>query len=422
MNHLHHLALLIAISASVGCGDSNPLANYPTREGEVTPSGVKLGGVFRYNVSADPRSLDPIRSGESSATAAITQIFDGLVNFDPDLNLVPGLAESWDISEDGLTYTFHIRRGVYFHDNPCFPDGVGREATAHDVQFSLKRLLGPHSTGAWILTDSVQGALEFNDGEADDVEGFEIVDDYTFRVRLIEPFAPFIYRLAMTYSFITAPEAVEYYGDDFFTNPVGTGPFQFVHWRPRREVLMARNPRYWKTDEDGVQYPYLDAVRMSLIADLKIEWLEFDRGGLDRLYSIHEDLWGNIMDENRQLRERFSQYNLHRQELLVTQYYGFNMEERPFKDNRLLRQAFNYAIDRDAIIEHVMNGRAVPAQGVIPGGMPYYESIAEGYNFDLDKAKSLLAEAGYPNGEGLGDVLLELNSGGTTNESIAEAI
>lgn len=423
------LSLLVVVLASCGqnrgaSGPQRSLEGYPSRAGEVTPSGIHLGGVFRYNVSSEPRSLDPVNTGESSATAVVTQLYDGLINYDSNLNLIPGIAKEWEISEDGKTYTFHLREGVRFHDDPCFPNGEGREVTAHDVDFSLHRVVDPSttSTGAWIFTDVVMGAEAFYSGEADRVSGFEVVDDYTFRITLNDVFAPFLYRLAMTYCYITAPEAVDHYGEDFFQNPVGTGPFDFVHWKSRQEILMVRHPNYWRTDEDGVQLPYLDAARMRFIADLKIEFLAFDRGNLDRLYSIHEHNWPTVMDENRELRPDYQKYQLLRKELLVTQYYGFNLEKEPFKDNAKLRQAFNYAIDREGIIEFVMNGRASVADSMVPHSMPGYESITEGYTRDLERAQQLLAEAGYPNGEGLPPITLDLNSGGTTNESIAEAI
>lgn len=409
----------------IGCGGGGiDLGEYSSRIGEVTPSGIKLGGVFHYNESAEPRSLDPVRTGESSATAVVSQIYDGLVKFDSNLNLEPGLAERWDISDDGLEFTFYLRQGIRFHDDECFPDGIGREMTAADVNYSLHRVCDPSTmtTGAWIFTDLVEGAQAFNEGTADSISGFEVIDDYTFKIRLMKKSSLLLYRLAMTYSFITAPEAVEHYGADFFQNPVGTGPFRFVDWNTRQYIGMVRNEHYWKTDADGVQLPYLDAAIMTFVPDFKIEFIEFDRGNLDRLRSIHEDLWTNIIDENRELRPEFDHYQLLTQELLVTQYYGFNLEKEPFKDNKALRQAFNYAIDRDSIIEFVLNGRGVPSTGVVPGSMPGHESITTPYTFDLEKARALMVEAGYPNGEGLPPITLDLNSGGTTNESIAEAV
>ncbi|MBI1388519.1 MAG: ABC transporter substrate-binding protein [bacterium] len=421
-------ALLLAVSCGSNAGGAHvPFTELPegasTRAGQVTPSGKTLGGLMRVNESAQPRSLDPVRTGESSATAVCTQIYDALVNLDPNLEIVPGLAESYEISDDGLLYTFHIRKGVRFHDDPCFPGGEGRELTAHDIDYSFSRLLDDttQSTGAWVFLDVVIGAEAFHKKEAQRVEGFEIPDDYTFSIRLHTPFTSFIQRLAMTYCYITAPEAVKYYGEDFFQHPVGTGPFRYVHWLPGREILMVRNDHYWRTDADGVRLPYLDGVRFTFIPDFKIEFIEFDSGNLDRLYSIPEDLWLNVMDEDGNVRPEYQKYQILNKELMVSQYYGFNVTKKPYDDKRV-RQAFNYAIDRQAIIDYVLFGAGAPARSIVPRTMPHYQSVTEGYGYHPDKAKALLAEAGYPGGEGLGELTLDLNSGGTTNEVIAEAI
>lgn len=424
---------LFAIALLFGCGGaSGPNVYAPDTElppgavsrlGQTTSSGITLGGLYRMNESAEPRSLDPVRTGESTATALTTQLYDGLVNLDPNLNIVPGFAESYEISDDGLLYTFKIRRGVMFHDDACFPGGKGREANAHDVKYSFQRLLDPstQSTGAWVFVDNVIGAKDYRDQKVDDVEGFEVVDDYTFKIHLHTPFSAFLQRLAMPYCFIHPHEAVEKYGSDFFQNPVGTGPFKFVHWKPGQEILMVRHPNYWKKDKDGVSLPYVDAVRCTFIPDMKIEFIEFDSGNLDRLYYIHDDLFKSILTEDNQLRPQYSQYQLLTRDLLLLQYYGFNVTIEPFTDKRV-RQAFNYAIDRDSIIKFVLNGRGSPATGIVPPSMPNYSSITTGFTYDLEKAKALMAEAGYPNGEGLPEITLELNSGGTINELVAEAI
>ncbi|MBZ0255476.1 ABC transporter substrate-binding protein [bacterium] len=424
---------LFAIALLIGCGGaSGPKVYTPDTElppgavsrlGQTTPSGITLGGLYRMNEAAEPRSLDPVRTGESTATALTTQLYDGLVNLDPNLNIVPGFAESYEISDDGLLYTFKIRHGVYFHDDECFPNSKGRIANAHDVKYSFQRLLDPstQSTGAWVFVDNVVGAKDFRDKKVDDVEGFEVVDDYTFKIHLHTPFSAFLQRLAMPYCFIHPHEAVEKYGSDFFQHPVGTGPFKFVHWKPGQDILMVRHPNYWKKDKDGVSLPYVDGVRCTFIQDMKIEFIEFDSGNLDRLYYIHDDLFKSILTDDNQLRPAYSQYQLLTRDLLLLQYYGFNVTKEPFTDKRV-RLAFNYAIDRDSIIKYVLNGRGTPATGIVPPSMPNYSSITTGFTYDLEKAKTLMAEAGYPNGEGLSEITLELNSGGTVNELIAEAI
>lgn len=415
-------ASIMAISL-LGCGKQTGIS-VSSRLGEVTPSGIKLGGVLRMNEEETPRSLDPVRIGDSASHDIGTQLFDGLLNFNNQIELEPGIAERYEISNDGLTYTFYLRKGVSFHDNPCFPDGKGREVKAEDVKYSFTRVLNPEnqSTGVWLFDKMVEGASEYLNGQADEVTGFQAIDDYTFQLRLIKPFGPFIYRIAMAYGFIVPREAVEYYGKDFFQHPVGTGPFRFVHWKPGQEILLARNEQYWKRDKDGVQLPYLDGIRISRINDFKISFLEFDVGNLDFIKQIHEDVWSKVFDNNNQVRPEYQKYQILSKPLWVLQYFGFNLTQPPFKDNHALRQAINYAVDREAIIQYVMNGRGQPANGVVPVGIPGYRSDVEGYSYNPDKAKELLAQAGYPNGEGLGEIVLQLNSGGTVNESIAEAV
>ncbi len=431
-NTFQTITLILALIWIAGCGggsrEARPVLKMnqipATRVGETTPSGIKLGGVLRINEAADPRSLDPVRTGESVSHNITKQIYDALMEFDNDLNLHPGLAKSYEVSDDGRVYTFHLQDGVRFHDDPCFPGGQGRELTAEDVKYSLTRVLDPKalSTGAWIFLETVEGAKAFNNGDANSVSGFKVVDDKTFEITLNEPFGPFIYRVAMTFTFIHPPEAVQHYGNDFFQNPVGTGPYQFVHWKPSQEIVLKRNPHYWRKDDDGTQLPYLDGIRFTLLPDYKTEFFELETGGLDSITSIHEDLWSRVFDKENNLREAYQKYRLQKQDLFVTQYYGFNLNKEPFKGNKTLRQALNYAIDRESFIRYVLNGRGVPARGIVPHNMPGYESKVKGYDYDLEKAKSLLAEAGYPNGEGLPPLILHLNSGGTSNENLAEAI
>lgn len=417
------LVFLIAILA-YGCGQSDRYADLPTRRGEVTPSGIKLGGVLRLNEEAAPRSLDPVLISEDAGHHVGDQIYESLLEFDDRLNLIPGLAERYEISEDGKVYTFYLRKGVVFHDNPCFPSGKGREMLAGDVKYTFSRVLHPgsRSTGVWVFEDIVEGARDYLNGKAEEITGFQVLDDYTFQVRLVRPFSPFKYRLAMAYCFIHPREAVEYYGAEYFQNPVGTGPFQFVYWKPNQEILLKRNLHYWMRDRDGVQLPYLDGVSFGQIPDFKVAFIELDMGNLDSIRDIHDELWTKVFDENRQPQPGYEKYQIQSLPLWVTQYYGFNLTKPPFQNNLKLRQALNYALDREAIIKYVINGRGTPARGVVPEGMPGYHSQVDGYPYDPDLARRLLAEAGYPNGEGLEEITLQLNSGGTINETIAEAV
>ncbi|MBA2565097.1 MAG: ABC transporter substrate-binding protein, partial [Gemmatimonadetes bacterium] len=254
-----------------------------------------------------------------------------------------------------------------------------------------------------------------------EVPGLEVVDPATLRIRLTRPFGPFLKRLAMGYSFIVPREAVERYGADFFQHPVGTGPFRFVSWTPNQRVVLRRNPRYWDVDADGNRLPYLDGAEVKLIADAKSAFLNFDTGELDQLEPIPTEFWSNVFDEQRKLKGKYAAYQVAQTVELSTDFYGFNLDVEPWKGRPQLRQAVNFAIDRERIIRFVLKGRNVPAYEFIPPSMPGFGPLQH-YRYDPARARALLAEAGFPNGAGLPRLTLQLNSGGTINDLVAEAI
>ncbi len=394
---------------------------------------VKRGGTLRAALTSKIRSLDPARVGDTASSLIASQIYEGLLELDDKLQLRPGLAESWE-SPDGITWTFHLRKGVRFQDDPCFPGGAGRELTVHDVKYSFLRIADPAvlSTGWWIFRGRVKGMDAYRrellaakeEGRKPgvmDVAGLKVLDDRTLRIELTKPFAPFLDLLAMSYAWVVPREVVECRGVDFFRHPVGTGPFVLEEWRPGVHVLLKRNPNYWGKDERGEKLPRLDGIRIRLLRDNLVAFLEFDRGNLDYT-GIPEEIWTRVMTPERKLKKKYRKYKLSTAPRLDVNYYGFMMDKEPFAGNRLLRQALNYAVNREAIIKHVLNGRGVPARGVLPPGIPGYRGDLEGYRYNPDKAAELLARAGYPGGEGLPELTLQLNSGGTLNEDIAAAV
>lgn len=412
-----------------GCGgrtsgpDLTAPAGVESRVGQVTPSGVTLGGTIRLNFDSQPSSLDPVRGSDLYAANAMRQIAEPLLAYDRDLNIIPAIAERYDVSEDRLVYTFHIRRGARFHDNPSFPGGQGREVTAHDVDYCFHRLLDPASLTrqAWLVVDYIEGAKAFNEGEAERISGITVLDDWTVEMRLNQPYYFFPSQIAHPSTSIYPREAVEHYGEDFFQNLVGTGPFRLVRWAPGQELLLARNQHYWREDEDGVQLPYLDGVRWRMIGDKKVEVLEFERGRLDLVDRIPQDFQRRVFDEDRNVRAAFQRFRVESVSSTAIYYLGFNCEREPFKNNRALRQAFNYAIDRESIVRYVLHNSMTPSSLAIPAAYEGYQSITSGYEYNLERARELLAEAGYPNGEGLSDITLQVNSGGLENLPIAEA-
>ncbi|MGA2668587.1 MAG: ABC transporter substrate-binding protein [Ignavibacteria bacterium] len=399
--------------------------------------GIKAGGTYTLNETENIRSLDPVGINDVVSFHVANQIYDLLIDLDSNLRIVPALAYRWDISPDGMTYTFHLRSGVKFHDNPCFPGGKGRLMTAQDVKYSYDRILDARtgSLGFDYYKNYVEGGKEFIDEvnkatsegrepKINTVTGFIAQDDSTFVFKLKKPFGPFIYYTCLGFAYIVPHEAVEKYKKDFFQNPVGTGPYIFESWTPDLEVNLKKNPDYWGKDNFGNSIPYVNHVKFRFIKDLSQQLLEFKDGNLDESYRIPTELFRAVVNEDKTLTPEYSKYILERTPSLTIQYYGFLTSGKIF-DNIKVRQAFNYAVDRDKIIQYVLNGQASgPAvYGIVPPIMPEYNSKAiKGFSFNLDKAKQLMTEAGFPNGNGFPEVTLQLNEGGGRNTQIAEAV
>jgi peptide/nickel transport system substrate-binding protein len=404
---------------------------------ESIEGGKKRGGIYRINELEDLRSLDPVRISDVVSHHISHQFYDLLVDLDSNLEIVPELAKNWEVSPDGLLYTFNLRNGVKFHDNACFPGGKGRLMTAADVKYSYDRVMDVRtgSIGFDYYRNYVEGAQEYYEetrkASAENrqpkltgVSGYIVKDDSTFQIKLKKPFGPFIYYTTLGYAYIVPREAVEKYGRDFFQNPVGTGAFVFVDWKPDQELNMKRNPDYWGKDEHGNQLPYIDGAKFRFIKDVASQLLEFKNGNIDESYRIPNESVREIVDENKNLTPEYSQFVLQRTPTMSTQFYGFLTSGRLFKEPKV-RQAINYAIDRDKIVKFVLNGQGFmgATHGITPPSMKGYDvNKITGYKYDLEKAKQLLVEAGYPNGQGFPQITLQINAGGERNIQVAEAI
>jgi ABC-type transport system substrate-binding protein len=221
--------------------------------------------VFCYNESNGITSLDPAFSRDLEIMWATNQLFDGLVEMDSNLNVIPCIAKSWSISEDGLRYEFHLRDSVYFHPSSLFKDTAQRKVVAQDFVYSFSRILSPKvaSPGKWIFSNVNTG----RNG------GFEAINDTTLIIHLKEPFQPFLAMLSMQYCSVVPHEVVEHYGADFRSHPIGTGPFKFAFWYEDVALVFHRHEHFWQRDERGVQFPYVG--RVSRIASRRLrlhEW------------------------------------------------------------------------------------------------------------------------------------------------------
>ena len=339
------------------------------------------GGVYRRPLGQDPETLDPARISDVYGRSVSQQIFDGLVQFDQTLAIKPALAEFWRASRDGLTWTFDLRKGVKFHH--------GREVTADDVVYSFTRILDPRTrSGAAELFLNVKGAREYREGRAKTVSGFVGLDRHTVQVTLSEAQVPFVAVLAVGHAKIVPRDLVEAQGEAFGLQPVGAGPFRFLRWERGSEIVLIANPDHFGGAPRLSQLVYriFPGDQRDAMHD------EFLRGEL-------EDAPVPARADRRVLAAGGSRIYV-RRPMSSVRFYAFNTRTKPLNDRRV-RQAIIHAIDREAIVQDVYAGQYVFARGILPPGTLGFNPRLAGYPYDPQKARELLAQAGYPGGRGL---------------------
>lgn len=363
--------------------------------------------VFRLNFSVGLETLDPAFAKDLYTMWTAHMVYNTLVETDEHLHLQPSLAKSWEVSADGLTYTFHLRDDVFFQDAPEFPQGKGRRMTAADVVYSFERLIDPDvaSTGAWIFNDRVAAT-----------QPFTALDDTTVQIRLVAPFRPLPEIISMPYCSIVPREVAERWGKDFRRHPCGTGPFRLQYWDEGNTLVLHRNPRYWERDSIGKPLPYLAAVQISFFDTRATEFLLFLQGKLSFVNSIDGSFKDLVLRKDGTLKPEFAKkINLRKAVYLNTEYLGFVTDttlpimQGAATRNVLVRQAINYGIDRKKIVTYFKNGIGIPATGgFTPAGMAGFDTVASyGYTYNPAKALELLRQAGYPNGKGLPSITIQ---------------
>jgi ABC-type transport system substrate-binding protein len=382
-----------------------------------------------FGVTDRIRGFDPVTASDVTAIAAISKVYEGLYEIEylvRPYRVRPMLAESLpEISPDRVTYTIHIKRGVRFADDPCFPGGRGRELTAEDFVYSWKRLADTNnrSTRYFSLEGRIVGLDEYHEKSIhqrvsydEPVEGLQALDRHTLRIKLKDPYPQLTYVLTQGETFAVPREAVEYYGQEFLNHPVGTGPFVLHNWHWRNyRIEFVRNPTYhgdtYPTqgeagdkekgllDDAGKPLPLLDRVTEYVIADDSTAWLKFLVGDL-AMSPISRGNFGAVVTPQRDLTPEMKGRGIRLDvapEMSIF-YVGFNMDDPVVGPNKKLRQALACAVDHEKWVAFY-NHRQIPAKGPIPPNLAGYDSQAPpAYPFNLSLARRLLAEAGYPDG------------------------
>ena len=396
--------------------------------------------IFKYNESAGILTLDPIYAKDLPHIWACNQIFNGLVAFDDEMNVVPAIAKSWNISDDGMTYTFILRDDVYFHEDTCFAvkstrqqdnkttsrdalNASTRKVVAEDFVYSFNRVLDRklNSSGSWIFANvekrhQVAESPSHQDLEPELVEGttkyaFYALNDTILKIELAQPFPAFLGILSMTYASVVPHEAVDFYGTEFGRHPVGTGPFKYQYWKEGVKLVFRKNPNYFEFEEtiihqdneiisqqvtkspsqkvtqrfgdSGTQrLPYIDAVSISFIIDKQVAFMEFVKGKFDFMSGIDARYKDELLTRDGQLRQEYEDdIYLIREPYLNTEYLAFFLGENDTlgKERSLaLRQAVSYSIDREKMLRYLRNGIGTPGNyGIIPVGLPGFETISQ---------------------------------------------
>lgn len=362
--------------------------------------------IFHYNEQSGIASLDPAFAKNQSIMWAVHQLYNTLVEIDDQLHLKPSLAKNWEISSNQLEFTFHLRTDVYFHDNPVFKGGKGRLLNANDVVFSLSRIMDVNvaSPGAWIFNNRI-----------DSIGGFKAINDSTFQLKLMRPFQPIIGILSMQYCSIIPKEAVDQFGSDFRSHPVGTGPFEMTTWVEGQALLLKKNLHYFETDSNGNRLPYLDGLKISFFESKATEFLEFQQQRLDFINDIDASFKDEILTKTGNLKKEWEgSLELQKHPYLNIEYLGILVDannelvkKSPLRLKKI-RQAINFGIDRKKMMLYMRNSIGIAANsGFIPTGLPSFDSLeVKGYHYNPNKARELLLEAGFPTGKDLPSIKL----------------
>lgn len=415
------LSCLFAIQSCQSESANNDLRNLPSTIIEAK-GGKFYGDTLKVNSSEAITSLFPAAVADIYSQHISSQIYEGLLKFNAqDLSIEPCIAESYDIDSINSVYTFNLRKNVFFHNNKCFNRGKGRQVTAEDVKFVFEFLCSEHklNTSPILWKNYILGANKYYNKTADHVEGIEIVDQYTLKIKLKEPFSGFLNMLALTQTSIFPEEALAYYGEKLKTEAaVGTGPFSLK--TSGNSILLAKNNRYYKKDEFGNQLPLLSYISINFNGNKAKELADFKSGKIDFIWGLPveeiQNVIGSLDDAKKGKNKEFTLQSINN---LQVEYYAFSLLDSLLQ-NIHLRKALNYAIDKVYIASYVLEGSVLPAEnGLIPEVNDYDNSKIIGYNFDPKKARKELRLSGYKPKKDDKKLKFYYNNSGQINQLIA---
>lgn len=392
--------LLLSGAVLTSCGGGSET------EDLLAKGGKKYGGEFKFMSQEKITNLFPAKSADLYSMRVISQLFETLVTIDQaSSKVVPAIAESFEVSDDATVYTFKIRKGIKFHVDDCL-GSEPHELNAEDVKFSLDYACSglKDNQVAYILTNKIKGAQEFFNKSKSSlpktgVSGIKVVNDYTLEITLIEPMAGFESVLTHASLGVSPREAYDKYGKDISIHPVGSGPFQLESYADDK-IVLKRNPNYWQKDEFGNQLPFLSKIELTYAKDKRSEIMAFREKSIDMVLEIPVEEIDHILGTLQEAQDgKNVKHKVDAENSLSMMYIAMACESDEFKDVRV-RKAFNLAVDREAIVDNWLDGEGEAAiHGFVPAMPNYPAEKVKGFAYSPEKAKALMAEAGYPNGK-----------------------
>ncbi|MEE3345675.1 MAG: peptide ABC transporter substrate-binding protein, partial [Chloroflexota bacterium] len=387
------------VNQSSGLEDSEPKTG--AAKSSATKSELKTladvseqpSGVFN-RLWSDPPTLDPHLTSDTTSAGVVVEIFGGLVGFDTNLQLIPDLADSWDVSTDGLTYTFKIRENAAFHD--------GTKVTAGDFKWSLERAVNPDTASPTAKTylGDIVGVEDVLEGRGSEIRGVKAVDDVTLQIQIDAPKAYFLAKLTYPTAYVVDKNNVSEGGLNWTDNPNGTGPFRLTDYKIGERIILERNDLYHleKAKLAKIQMNLAGGSSMAMYENDEIDITGVGLFDLERIKDPGDPLNGDLV-----VAEPGYSVN----------YIGFNVEQPPFDDPKF-RRALNHAIDKELIAREVYSDLVVPAYGILPPGFPGFNESLEGLRHDPVLAKKLLSESKYADPVGRPRIVIKIpGTGGT---------